>query len=52
MEPEIRAAIVQVFFSAVYHLKSAVLPYASDLLKISLKSLTDGSDKVRNAVII
>ncbi|KAG5555648.1 hypothetical protein RHGRI_006336 [Rhododendron griersonianum] len=49
MESEIRAAFVQVFFSAVYHLKSAVLPYASDLLKVSLKSLTDGSDKEKVA---
>ncbi|KAH7853596.1 hypothetical protein Vadar_004533 [Vaccinium darrowii] len=45
MESDIRAAFVQVFFSAVYHLKSTVLPYASKLLKVSLKSLTDGSDK-------
>ncbi|XP_058207692.1 uncharacterized protein LOC131320827 isoform X6 [Rhododendron vialii] len=49
MESEIRAAFVQVFFSAVYHLKSAVLPHASDLLKVSLKSLTDGSDKEKVA---
>ncbi|KAF7142268.1 hypothetical protein RHSIM_Rhsim05G0135200 [Rhododendron simsii] len=49
MESEIRVACVQVFFSAVYHLKSAVLPYASDLLKVSLKSLTDGSDKEKVA---
>lgn len=52
MESNIRAAFVQIFFSAVYHLKSAVLPYASELLKVSLKSLTDGSDKVRNALVI
>ncbi|KAI8563389.1 hypothetical protein RHMOL_Rhmol03G0108100 [Rhododendron molle] len=49
LKSEIRAAFVQLFFSAVYHLKSAVLPYASDLLKVSLKSLTDGSDKEKVA---
>ncbi|KAH7854589.1 hypothetical protein Vadar_015669 [Vaccinium darrowii] len=49
MESDIRAAFVQVFFSAVYHLKSAVLPYASELLKVSLKSLTDRSDKEKVA---
>lgn len=49
MESNIRAAFVQIFFSAVYHLKSAVLPYASELLKVSLKSLTDGSDKEKVA---
>lgn len=43
---EIRAACIQVLFSAVYHLRSAVLPYASDLLKISLKSLRKKSEKV------
>lgn len=48
MHPEIRAACVQVLFSAVYHLKSAVLPYSSDLLKLSLKFLKEGSEKVLN----
>lgn len=46
---EIRAACIQVLFSAVYHLRSAVLPYASDLLKISLKSLRKKSEKERMA---
>ncbi|CAK9169070.1 unnamed protein product, partial [Ilex paraguariensis] len=44
-EPEIRAACIQVLFSAVYHLKTAILPYSSNLLKVSLKSLREGSDK-------
>ncbi|XP_027068028.1 uncharacterized protein [Coffea arabica] len=46
-ESEIRAACNQVLFSAVYHLKSAVLPYSSDILKIALTSLTDVVEKVR-----
>ncbi|CAL1385061.1 unnamed protein product [Linum trigynum] len=45
--PEIRSACVQVLFSAVYHLKSAVLPYSADLLKLSLELLQDGSEKER-----
>uniref|UniRef100_A0A5B6YYI7 Uncharacterized protein n=1 Tax=Davidia involucrata TaxID=16924 RepID=A0A5B6YYI7_DAVIN len=49
VESEIRVACVQILFSAVYHLKSAVLPYSSDLLKVSLKSLTEGSEKERMA---
>ncbi|KAK7378180.1 hypothetical protein VNO80_03617 [Phaseolus coccineus] len=44
---EIRAACTQVLFSAVYHLRSAVLPYASDLLRIALKALRKESDKER-----
>ncbi|CAL5330192.1 unnamed protein product [Camellia sinensis] len=35
MESEHRAACLQVFFSAVYHLKSIILHYTSDLLKVS-----------------
>lgn len=46
-ESEIRAACNQVLFSAVYHLKSAVLPYSSDILKIALTSLRDVMEKVR-----
>ncbi|KAK2995773.1 hypothetical protein RJ640_010749 [Escallonia rubra] len=46
---EIRAACVQVLFSAVYHLKSDVLPYSSDLLEVSMKSLKHGSEKERMA---
>ncbi|KAK9291087.1 hypothetical protein L1049_009274 [Liquidambar formosana] len=49
MHLEIRAACIQVLFSAVYHLKSAVLPYASDLLNLSLESLVKGSEKERMA---
>ncbi|KAL6987105.1 hypothetical protein U1Q18_012862 [Sarracenia purpurea var. burkii] len=48
-QSEIRAACVEVFFSAVYHLKSFILPYASDLLKISLKTLREGSEKEKLA---
>ncbi|MFS8002117.1 putative armadillo-like helical protein [Helianthus anomalus] len=46
-EPEIRAACIQVLFSIVYHLKSIVLPYSSDLLKASLESLKRGSEMER-----
>lgn len=46
MVPEIRAACVQVLFSAVYNLKSAVLPFSRDLLKLSLKFLRMESEKV------
>ncbi|XP_043692010.1 uncharacterized protein LOC122642563 isoform X2 [Telopea speciosissima] len=46
---DIRAACLQVLFSAVYHLKSAVLPYSPDLLKLSIKALQKGSMKERMA---
>ncbi|MED6184209.1 hypothetical protein PIB30_045241 [Stylosanthes scabra] len=46
MKSEIRAACIQVLFSSVFHLRYAVLPYASDLLKISLQSLRKESEKV------
>ncbi|KAM4091257.1 hypothetical protein ACJW30_09G123600 [Castanea mollissima] len=49
MQSEIRAACIQVLFSAVYHLKAVVLPYASDLLKLSLKALRSESEKERMA---
>ncbi|XP_057488030.1 uncharacterized protein LOC130774052 isoform X2 [Actinidia eriantha] len=49
MDSDIRAACVQVFFSAVYHLKSAILPYSFDLLKVSLKSIGEGSEKEKKA---
>ncbi|GMP97067.1 hypothetical protein CsSME_00045462 [Camellia sinensis var. sinensis] len=49
MESEYRAACLQVFFSAVYHLKFTILPYTSDLLKVSLKSLREGSEKEKMA---
>uniref|UniRef100_A0A2N9IYK2 Carrier domain-containing protein n=1 Tax=Fagus sylvatica TaxID=28930 RepID=A0A2N9IYK2_FAGSY len=45
MQSDIRAACIQVLFSAVYHLKAAVLPYSSDLLKLSLKALRKESEK-------
>lgn len=46
VQSEIRAACIQVLFSAVYNLKSAVLPYSSKLLKLSLKALKKGSERV------
>ncbi|KAK9941721.1 hypothetical protein M0R45_007417 [Rubus argutus] len=46
---EIRAACTQVLFSAVYHLKSTVLPHSMDLLKVSLRALKKGSEKERMA---
>ncbi|KAF8044007.1 hypothetical protein BT93_A2094 [Corymbia citriodora subsp. variegata] len=49
LDAEIRAACIQVLFSAVYHLKSAVLPYSYDLLKLSLKYLKEGAEKERMA---
>ncbi|XP_059298575.1 uncharacterized protein LOC132051492 isoform X4 [Lycium ferocissimum] len=49
VDPEVRSACIQVFFSMVYHLKSLVLPYSSNLLKASLKSLREGSEKERIA---
>ncbi|KAL5729342.1 hypothetical protein ACHQM5_002313 [Ranunculus cassubicifolius] len=48
---EIRAAIIQVLFSAVYHLKSTILPYSCDLLKLSIKSLNNGSHKEKMASV-
>lgn len=48
-ESDIRAACLQVLFSAVYHLKSAVRTYACDLLKLSLKALKKGSEKEKMA---
>ncbi|KAB1222327.1 hypothetical protein CJ030_MR2G002032 [Morella rubra] len=49
VQSEIRAACIQVLFSSVYHLKNAVLPYSSDLLKLSLKALRNESEKERMA---
>lgn len=46
-DQEIRAACIQVVFSVVYHVKSAVLPFAPDILEVALKSLREGSEKVR-----
>ncbi|OUZ99900.1 hypothetical protein BVC80_9069g4 [Macleaya cordata] len=44
-DSNVRAACIQILFSVVYHLKLAVLPYASDLLRLSVKALREGSDK-------
>ncbi|XP_054775738.1 uncharacterized protein LOC129284315 isoform X2 [Prosopis cineraria] len=49
MKSEIRASCIQVLFSAVYHLRSAVLPYASELFKVSLRVLKNESEKERMA---
>ncbi|KAF8102152.1 hypothetical protein N665_0201s0435 [Sinapis alba] len=46
---EVRAACIQVLFSAMYHLKSTLLPFASDLLKLSLRFLEQGSEKEKLA---
>lgn len=43
---EIKSACIQVLFSAVYHLQSAVLPYSFNLIKLCLKFLKEGSEKV------
>ncbi|KAF3498206.1 hypothetical protein DY000_02056526 [Brassica cretica] len=47
--PEVRAACIQVLFSAMYHLKSTLIPFASDLLKLSLRFLEQGSEKEKLA---
>ncbi|XP_013605625.1 uncharacterized protein LOC106415983 isoform X2 [Brassica napus] len=47
--PEVRAACIQVLFSAMYHLKSTLLPFASDLLKLALRFLEQGSEKEKLA---
>ncbi|KAG9449445.1 hypothetical protein H6P81_009410 [Aristolochia fimbriata] len=48
-ESEVRAACLQVLFSAVYHLKSAVLPYSSELFKLSIRALKKGSEQEKSA---
>ncbi|KAF5175422.1 Arm repeat superfamily protein [Thalictrum thalictroides] len=50
-DSEVRAASIQVLFSAVYHLKSAVLPYSCDLLKLSVKALKKGSPEEKMASV-
>ncbi|KAL7138505.1 hypothetical protein ABFS83_10G168700 [Erythranthe nasuta] len=49
VEPDIRAACVQVLFSVAYHLKSSIFSHSNDLLSVALKSLRDGSQKERMA---
>ncbi|CAK9319331.1 unnamed protein product [Citrullus colocynthis] len=46
---DIRAACIGVIFSAVYHLKSAILPYANDIFRVSLNALKNGPEKERIA---
>ncbi|XP_068643692.1 uncharacterized protein [Aristolochia californica] len=50
-ESEVRAACLQVLFSAVFHLKSAVLPYSSELFKLSIKALKKGSEQEKTAAV-
>ncbi|XP_010516375.1 PREDICTED: uncharacterized protein LOC104792046 isoform X2 [Camelina sativa] len=47
--PEVRVACIQVLFSAMYHLKSTLLPVSSELLKLSLRFLEHGSEKEKLA---
>ncbi|KAG8371928.1 hypothetical protein BUALT_Bualt12G0013800 [Buddleja alternifolia] len=49
VEPEIRAACIQVLFSVAYHLKSFILPYSNDLLRVALISLKEGPEKEKMA---
>ncbi|KAL8041485.1 hypothetical protein ABFS82_10G166000 [Erythranthe guttata] len=49
VEPDIRAACVQILFSVAYHLKSSIFSHSNDLLSVALKSLRDGSQKERMA---
>ncbi|KAI3471584.1 hypothetical protein Pfo_028234 [Paulownia fortunei] len=49
VEPEIRAACIQVLFTVAYHLKSSIFPYSNDLLSVALKSLREGSQKEKLA---
>ncbi|KAL6530431.1 hypothetical protein OROMI_028320 [Orobanche minor] len=49
VEPEIRAACIQILFSVAYHLKSLIYPHANDLLGIALESLRKGSPKEKIA---
>ncbi|XP_024012800.1 uncharacterized protein LOC18019860 isoform X2 [Eutrema salsugineum] len=46
---EVRAACIQVLFSAMYHLKSTLLPFSSDLLKLAVRFLEQGSEKEKLA---
>ncbi|GAB2295532.1 hypothetical protein Dimus_029696 [Dionaea muscipula] len=48
-DPDVRAAGIQILFSSVYHLKLAILPFASDLLGLSLQSLREGTDEEKMA---
>lgn len=45
----VRAACVQVLFSAVYHLKLLIVPYAHDFLKLALKFLRKETEQERMA---
>lgn len=46
-DAEIRAACVQVLFSASCHLKLAIFPYGQDLLKVSFSSLRKETEQER-----
>ncbi|XP_008442244.1 uncharacterized protein LOC103486160 isoform X1 [Cucumis melo] len=46
---DIRTACIAVIFSAVYHLKSAILPYSKDVFSVSLNALKNGQEQERIA---
>nr|XP_029117568.1 uncharacterized protein LOC105034833 isoform X4 [Elaeis guineensis] len=46
---DVRAGCIEVLFSAVYHLKSSVVPFSSDLFNLSVKALKKGSNKEKLA---
>ncbi|XP_011653934.1 uncharacterized protein LOC101210197 isoform X2 [Cucumis sativus] len=46
---DIRAPCIGIIFSAVYHLKSAVLPYSNDIFRVSLNALKNGQEQERIA---
>ncbi|CAN6829216.1 unnamed protein product [Brassica oleracea] len=47
-----RFACIQVLFSAMYHLKSTFLPFASYLLKLASRFLEQGSEKLAGAKLM
>ncbi|KAF6174697.1 hypothetical protein GIB67_008752, partial [Kingdonia uniflora] len=47
----IKATCIQVLFSVIYYLKSAILPHSSDLLTLSMKALQKGTQKEKMAAI-
>ncbi|PIN16692.1 hypothetical protein CDL12_10657 [Handroanthus impetiginosus] len=49
VDPEIRAACIQILFSVAYHLRAYIFPYSTDLLNVALKSLREGSQKEKIA---
>ncbi|CAN6454147.1 unnamed protein product [Victoria cruziana] len=49
VDPDIKAACLRVLFTAVYHFKAVVLPYCTDLYRISMLCLRKGTDQERIA---